>query len=114
MLTKHPLVFPSKGLVYYHAHHVSQACTADMSAVLLHYKFVGDFHKYVRQIVAESSFSGESLEYKEYLRTIEESGSLQIYSEGDMEFDTVEDLLDQEFLTVSGDFRQLAENGCRG
>ena len=71
LLTKHPLLFPSQGIAYLHAHHVSGARVADVSTVLLHYKYVGGFADRVEAVVKAESFSMNSREYKQYLRAIE-------------------------------------------
>jgi glycosyl transferase family 2 len=104
-LTKHPLLFPSRGVTYLQAHHVSSARVADLSGVLLHYKFVGDFASYVRTVVKAESFWMNSEEYKQYLRAIETDPALSLYSETALEFSTVERLVDQGFLTASDQFR---------
>jgi hypothetical protein len=105
LLTKHPLIFPSRGISYLHAHHVSGARVADVSAVLLHYKYVGDFANYVKAAVKAESFSMESREYKQYLRAIEANSGLRLYSETALKFSTVEQLLEQGFLIASDSFR---------
>ena len=105
LLTKHPLLFPSRGIAYLHAHHVSGARVADVSAVLLHYKYVGNFADYVKTIVNEQSFSMNSREYKQYLRAIEGNSGLRLYSEAASEFSTVERLVEQGFLIASETFR---------
>ncbi len=106
LLTKHPLLFPSKGIAYLNAHHVSGARVADLSAVLLHYKYVGDFAEYVNGIVKLESFTMNSHEYKRYLRAIEDNPGLSLYSETASEFSTVEQLVEQGFLIVSDSFRE--------
>ena len=106
MLTKHPLLFPSRGIVYLQAHNVSGARAADVSAVLLHYKFVGDFAGYVDAIVKAGSFWMGSHEYKQYLQAIEANPGLSLYSDSALEFSTVERLVEQGFLVASRRFRE--------
>jgi hypothetical protein len=81
---------------------------ADVSAVLLHYKYVGNFAEYVKAIVKEESFSMNSREYKQYLRAIEADSGLSLYSSTASEFSTVEKLLDEGFLVASEQFRREA------
>jgi len=118
MLTKHPLLFPSRRLRYLQAHNVSGARAADVSAVLLHYKFVGDFTRYARAIVKAESFSMGSREYKQYLRAIDSNPDLRLYSESAIELTTVEQLVAQGFLVASRRFREeiarLHGEGARG
>jgi glycosyltransferase involved in cell wall biosynthesis len=106
MLTKHPLLFPSGGVSYLQSHHVRGARVADVSAVLLHYKFVGDFAQYVKAIVKAESFWMDSQEYKQYLRAIELHPGLSLYSETASELQAVEQLVEQGFLIASDSFRE--------
>ena len=108
LLTKHPLLFPPGGIEYLNAHHVSGARVADLSAVLLHYKYAGDFADYVRTIVKSESFWNSSREYKQYLRAIEADPGLSLYSESASELSTVERLLEQGLLIASDNFRDEA------
>ena len=106
LLTKHPLLFPSGGVRYVHPHKITGARIADFSAVLLHYKFVGDFTRYVETIVREESFSMNSREYRQYLRAISAKPEFSLYSDTVSELTAVERLLDQDFLVASHAFRQ--------
>lgn len=114
LLTKHPLLFPSRGIAYLHAHHVRGARVADVSAVLLHYKYVGGFADRVEAIVKEESFSMNSREYKQYLRAIQADSGLSLYSQTASELSTVEQLLDEGFLVASERFRDELANLRRG
>lgn len=105
LLTKHPLLFPSQGLAYLHAHHIRGARVADVSAALLHYKYVSGFADRVEAIVKAESFSMNSREYKQYLRAIQTDTGLSLYSQTASELSTVEQLLDEGFLVASERFR---------
>lgn len=108
LLTKHPLLFPSGGLRYTHAHHVYGARVADLSAVLLHYKFVGDFSSYIKEIAEEESFSMNSREYKRYLHVLNAKPGMSLFSETASELSTVERLIEQGLLIASDRFRREA------
>jgi glycosyl transferase family 2 len=108
LLTKHPLLFPSAGIAYLHPHHVSGARVADVSAVLLHYKFVGDFMNFVKVAVKEESYSTNSREYKKYLEVLKESPDLRLHSQEALEFDSTERLLEENFLIASSTYRSVA------
>lgn len=108
LLTKHPLLFPSAGVSYLHAHHVSAARVADVSAVLLHYKFVGDFVGFVENVVKEESYSTNSREYKKYLETLNQSPDLRLHSRDALEFKSTERLLEENFLVASNTYRSVA------
>jgi hypothetical protein len=113
LLTKHPLLFPHRGLAYVNAHHVSGARVADLTAVLLHYKYAGDFVDYVKDIVESESFWNNSREYKQYLDAIEADPQLSLYSGAASEFSSVELLLEQGFLVASDSFRDEVERQRR-
>jgi len=113
LLTKHPLLFPHPGLTYVNAHHVGGACIADLTAVLLHYKYAGDFVDYVRDIVERESFWNNSREYKQYLHAIEADPQLSLYSGTASELSSVEDLLERGFLVASDGFREEVEKRRR-
>jgi hypothetical protein len=108
LLTKHPLLFPSAGISYLHAHHVSGARVADVSAVLLHYKFVGDFIGFVQKVAKEESYSGNSREYKKYLRAMEGLPDLRLHSSEALEFNSTDRLMEDSFLFASHTYRLAA------
>lgn len=114
LLTKHPLLFPSAGVSYLHAHHVSGARVADVSAVLLHYKYVGDFLSLVKNVVKEESYSANSREYKKYLKVLETAPDLKLYSEEAAELSSIENLLEENFLVVSNNYKFVANERASG
>jgi hypothetical protein len=108
MLTKHPLQFPSGGLTYVNSHNVRGARVADVSAVLLHYKYVSGFVGYAQRLVREGSFYNGSAEYKGYLDALERTPSLDLHSEGARELHAVDQLVEEGFLVASDAYRAWA------
>jgi hypothetical protein len=100
-LTKHPLLFPGKGLRYLSSHNVSGARLADFTAVLLHYKYVGGFLGYMRRIAEEGSFFSGSSEYRRYVELLESNPDLQLFSARSRELKAVDQLVGEGFLVAS-------------
>lgn len=105
LLTKHPLQFPARGIVMRNAHHVTNGRIADISAVLLHYKYVGDFYNYAKRIASEESFSKDSEEYKKYVGAMESTRDLKLYDKSSRVYRGPEALLGEGFLVAGEEFR---------
>ena len=77
-LTKHPFNFGDGKLAILSNHIVGNRRVADMSALLIHYKFVGDFHARTKNAVANKNFYRDSIDYKHYLEAIEKFEDLYL------------------------------------
>jgi hypothetical protein len=105
-LTKFPLVF-SDGVVKpvrESPHHIDNARIADLSCVLFHYKYAGDFHKQAAQAVREENHWNDSAQYKQYFEVLNENPRLTLRSDTAQEIKGVNDLLEDQFLVVSEDY----------
>src|SRR5215213_5675307 len=110
-LTKHPLVFldgrvkPMEGLSLDSDHWVANARVADISCVLLHYKFLdGYFHKQAVRAVEEENYWNNSADYKRYLQVLDNNPYLQVKRESARELRGVNDLVENGFLVVSEEY----------
>ena len=108
-LTKHPLVFSSAELDFYHHHHISGARIADFSGVLLHYKYVGDFVAAFRRAVEEGSYWENSVEYRGYLTSFQADRRLGLHSNHARRLSEIEQLLEEGFVCASRRFRAFAD-----
>jgi len=72
VLTKHPLNFGDRDVTVPNSHAVGNRYVADISGLLLHYKFVGDIHARVRKAVEFGQYYGNSIEYRHYMAAFEE------------------------------------------
>src|SRR5215203_7552643 len=113
-LTKHPLVFldgrvmPMEGLSLDSDHWVANAKIADISCVLLHYKFLdGYFHKQAAQAVQEENYWNDSADYKRYLQVLDKNPTLQVKRESARELRGVNDLVENGFLVVSEEYMMV-------
>ncbi|MBA3473383.1 MAG: glycosyltransferase family 2 protein [Rubrobacter sp.] len=107
LLTKHPLIFIDDEISPMEnssVHWVGGARVADITCVLFHYKFIGSFHERAVRAVEEESYASNSRKYKRYLETLERTPELQLKRETAQELKDVTDLVDNQFLVVSGDY----------
>jgi len=113
-LTKHPLVFldgrvkPMEGLSLDSDHWVDNAMVADITCVLLHYKFLdGYFHKQAVRAVQEENYWNDSADYKRYLEILDKNPALQLKRESARELRSVNDLVENGFLVVSEEYMMV-------
>ncbi|HEU4961523.1 MAG TPA: glycosyltransferase family 2 protein [Sphingomonas sp.] len=110
-LTKHPLLFPGRGLRYLSSHNVAGARLADFSAVLLHYKYVGRFLPYMQRIAGEGSFFAGSAEYRSYVDAFASNPDLGLFSPQSRELRDVDQLVREGFLVAAD---RAAPSSCSG
>ncbi len=104
--TRHTLVFMDDKIepMSPSVHWVRNARIADFTGTILHYRFTGDFRDRVVRAVREEAHGGGSIKYKKYMSVLEETPDLQIKQETSKELHSVDDLVDERFLTVSEDY----------
>ena len=106
MLSKHPLVFfdgkiiPVDGTM----HRTSNARVADFSCVLFHYKLLDRLYEQALRAVAEKNYPNRHEKYEKYVIALEQNPELQIKRETAREMESVNDLVENQFLVVSGDY----------
>ena len=71
-LTKHPLIYFDDRIKFSHwnNHNIRNGKIADVSGVLLHYKFGEGFFNYVVQSINEENHYNKSSDYKQYHKTL--------------------------------------------
>jgi glycosyltransferase involved in cell wall biosynthesis len=105
-LTKFPLtlcdgkVRPNPGSV----HRVDSARVADFSCVLFHYKFLKHFREQTVRAVQEQNYRNNSYQYRKYLSALEDKPGLVLKQETSREIVSVNDLLENGFVTASNDY----------
>jgi len=106
LLTKHPLMFLDGELrpIDPGQHWVGGARVADITGVLFHYKFVGDFRERVALAVEEERYASYTSRYDKFFETLERSPETLIKRDTAQELGHVNDLVDDQFLVVSGDY----------
>src|SRR5918994_4617952 len=103
-LTKYPLVLYDGKTWPDPPHYVYNARIADFTCVLLHYKFLNDYRE--RTVEAAPSWHNTitSDEYRRYLEELERNPSLRLKEETAREIASVNDLLENGFLSASDDY----------
>jgi glycosyltransferase involved in cell wall biosynthesis len=105
LLTKHPLMFIDEDRrPVARANWVGGAHVADITCVLFHYMFAGDFYGKAVRAVKEANYSRNSRKYKKFVKTLEQDPELQIKRETAQELESVNDLVDNQFLVISADY----------
>src|SRR5215210_5585055 len=115
-LTKWAPTFSDGKLKYFtlDVHRVEDARVADLTCVLLHYKFLDEhFHKQAASAVREENYAGNSRQYKRYLEVLENAPSLQLKRETARELRSVNDLVENQFLVVSEEYMLLVYEQAR-
>jgi glycosyltransferase involved in cell wall biosynthesis len=106
MLSKHPLIFfddkiiPVDGTM----HRISNARVADLSCVLFHYKLLDRLYKQAVHAVSEKNYPNRHEKYEKYVDALEKNPELQIKRETARELQNVNELVENQFLVVSGDY----------
>jgi hypothetical protein len=116
LLTKHPLVYAdeSVGVYTYDGHFVTGARVADISTVLLHYKYVGSLRERVRRTVDEEWHNKAGALYGGLSGVLGDRPDLCLRLETARELGSVNDLVDNGFLAVTEPYRAWIERYGRG
>ncbi len=106
LLTKHPLLrwSPPMELPKY-AHDISYARIADVSAVLLHYKFTRDFAATLARAVREGGYYKGSARYVRMEELLREDPAFSLHGPGARRLEDVEELVTAGFLRASPEYR---------
>lgn len=109
--TKHPLLRADEEVgVYTHdGHFATGAPVADVSAALLHYKFLGTLRQQAEENLRLGQHSRGSRHYKGFHRVLTENPGLCLKRETARELESVDELVEAGFLSVSDDYRRWVE-----
>lgn len=100
--TKHPLVFAGEDVrVLHYDGHFSVGEVADVSGVLLHYKFLSNLYDYAREALEEGQHWDDSAHYRGFYEVLGEDPDLTLHGPGARRLERTEQLLEEEFLTAS-------------
>ena len=114
-LTKHPLIYPAKGVtpVLYSSHFCANARIADVSTVLLHYKFDRKFHEKCLRAVERGNYAGGSTEYKAYLKALESGEARDLKRPGSRQLARIDQLVEEGFLEETRTYRQFVDQQAK-
>jgi glycosyltransferase involved in cell wall biosynthesis len=111
LLIKHPLVFLDDELrpMDLSEHWVGNARIADFTGVLYHYKFTDRFYRDAQRAVEERNRSDHGTRrYGKYLQVLEKAPGFEIMRETSKELESVDQLIADGFVVVSGEYLSLA------
>jgi hypothetical protein len=112
--TRHALHFADKHSdpYRYDGHFTAGAPVADVTTVLLHYKFLGTLYEQARTSLARRNHHGGSRNYRGFVEVLGAAPAFCLHTSNASELRHVNQLLEQGFLTVSAEYRQwVAERG---
>jgi hypothetical protein len=112
-LTKPALFLVGRGMAFYSVHHVKVARLADVTCLLRHYPFVGSFRAKVDDALRTGAHAKAKWDYEGYARVLRREPHPILASSSAQRLDSVEDLIDAGFLTVSSQYRDWAEVNAR-
>lgn len=103
MQTRHALALVNEGVQYNacDSHFHINAPVADVTAVLLHYKFVGRIFDQVEEAIRLRNYSGGSKHYRLLDQVLSRDPGLRLRRDSARELTSVDSLVEQGFLTVS-------------
>ena len=107
ILTKHPLVFLDGKAkpIRPGTHWASSVRVADLTCVLYHYKFLGEYlHEVAARTVRGEQHRRNLGPYEKYLSVLGKNPNLQVRRETSRQISSVNDLLEDGFLVVSADY----------
>lgn len=111
LLTKHPLVFAdaSMGVYTYDGHFMTNAAVADISTALLHYKYVGTLGDRVQRTVQAGWHNKSAALYGGLQKVLGSGGEVSLRLETARELQSVDALIDENFLVVTDQYRRWVE-----
>jgi hypothetical protein len=106
LLFKVPLVKWRKGFAYYSSTHILTALKlADITGVLLHFKFFSDFYEKAVLEAGRGQYSNGGRQYRHYARVLEESsGTTAFHYTGSARYAGSQDLVARKLLTSTPDY----------
>lgn len=115
LLTKHPLVFAddSVGAYRYDGHFMADAPVADISTVLLHYKYVANLPERVRTEVEGAWHNKVQALYGGLADVLERNPDLSLRLDTARRLESVNELVDNGFLVVTDQYRAWVDRHQR-
>jgi hypothetical protein len=108
-LTKHPLIFLDGKSELVHQHFVNKAHVADITGLLLHYKFVRGFYSRVVDAVQHRQYWNDSIEYQKYHNVLKDAPNASLCTATAHRLNNVNELIDTQFIHVSDEYVRLRD-----
>ena len=107
MLIKMPLIRGGSGH-WVNSHRTTPMKLADVTGVLLHFKFFSDFHDRVETALTDRQHYDSSSEYARYAVALERDPGLSFYHEGSVRYRGSQDLVERGFINTSSKYQKFA------
>jgi len=109
LLTKHSLFRSNNGLdLFEHVHFVDKARLADVSGIMRHYKLTSNALE--TAIQNRAGFTALTDGYDAFIKLLNNKKDVQIARTTAVKFRSVDELIPQEFVFVSSEYRQYASS----
>ena len=108
MLIKMPLIRGGAGH-WISSHKTTPLRLADVTGVLLHFKFFSDFHSKVEIAIAERQHYDASSEYARYEAALRQDPGLSFYYDGSTRYQGSQDLVSRGFINTSTKYQKFAQ-----
>lgn len=107
-ISKLPMIKWNKSISVHETSHTSTHVNiADVSTILLHYRFVFGFYEKACDIIEKGSYWNASGVYQKYIDLIEEDAGLNLHSEHAVRYENPEQLLKEGMLVAGQPFMNL-------
>ncbi|MBO9702732.1 MAG: glycosyltransferase family 2 protein [Sporocytophaga sp.] len=112
ILTKHPLIYPDGSLFpVSNAHFSDNAKVADITGVLLHYKFIPSFKFKVAKSHSQGNYAKFTQdEYDSYHQVMEGNEIFKIHTPYTQRLRHIDELIDSGFLVISNAFKRFVKD----
>jgi hypothetical protein len=113
LLTKFPLTRreAGRGPLVENAHFVSGAAVADVTTVLLHYKFDKRFRERTEEAVRRKNYYGGSSEYRRYQQALAQEPTLSLEGAAAEQYRDTAQRVEKGFLLVSARYQKAVSVG---
>jgi len=113
-LTKMPLLFNNSILrPLRHQHFSNRGVIADVSTVLLHYKFTENFKEKIDDALKEKQYCGDSVDYKKYAEVMYKNPLINLKTKNSKKLENINQLIDDKFIVVSNKYKKWVEDNTQ-
>jgi hypothetical protein len=111
-LSKHPLNYGDENLMVINGHVTGNRRVADITGLLLHYKYLGDIYNRTRRAVLEKNYFRDSKEYRIYLEKFDNEKDRSFTSPTSIKYVNHRTMIKHDLFTVSNKYQKLISKYC--
>ncbi len=113
LLTKIPFVRWLPGTRYLHNHSTTPIKLAEITGILLHFKFLGDFYERIRIEIGRKQHWDHASEYVRYWKKLKRNADMSFYYSNSVAYSDSDQLVDLGLLKQDQGWRQMRAVGDR-